>query len=537
MSKKEKILLLLILVLSLVVRVFNITNYPTFISDEASIGYNAWSILKTGRDEWGKFFPLSFKAFGEYKLPVYIYTVVPFLWLFGLNEMAVRLPSATFGTLTVILLVFLLKEIIKEKNLFFPFLTAFFLSILPWHIQVSRMALEANLALFLVVLGVFYFLKGIKNNKLFYFSFLFFALSFYTYNACRLFSPLLLGGVIFSFLSKDWRKIIFPLVIIILLLLPLFSSGFRGTPERLAKVGIFTNPGLLAQINEKRGICLEKKPEFLCRLFYNRPIFYSLNFFGNYLSHFSLDFLFLKGPNLAQYAVPKRGMVYLWQLPLVILGIFWLFKKEKKFFWFLLCWTLISPLANSFTGSAHPVRAIFLLIPIPILNAAGIVLIWEKIRNRKIKIGFLLGLVLLSFLSLKNFLIDYFIYYPQTHTSTWQAGYKPLYQELSFLEESYDRILITKFYGEPHIFYLFYRKYDPRAYQEGKDVVRYDREDKWVNIDRIGKYWFIGDWQKIKLQSGELIAIAPGEVNFEMEVLEEIKYKDGKTAFLIGKAK
>ncbi|MGB9911228.1 MAG: ArnT family glycosyltransferase [Microgenomates group bacterium] len=536
MSKKEKIFLILIFILAFGVRIWDIGNHPTFISDEASIGYNAWSILKTGKDEWGIFLPLNFKAFGEYKLPVYIYTATPFLGIFGLNETAVRLPSVIFGVLSVLIVIFLAKEIIKETSIF-PFLTGFFLAILPWHIQTSRMALEANLAFFLLILGTLFFFKGIKNNKFFYFSFLIFALSLYTYNACRIFTPLLLGGMIFFFISRQWQKIIPPLLLMILFSFPLVLSGFRGTPERLAKVGIFTNQGILAQINEKRGICLEKNPEFFCRLFYNRPVFYSLIFFKNYFSHFSLDFLFLKGPNLAQYTVPQRGMAYLWQLPLIILGIFWFLKKERKIFLFLVWWLLVSPIANSFTGTAHPVRAIFLLLLIPFLNAGGATMIWENIRNKKIKTVFLGGILFFSFISWKNFLFDYFFSYPKVHTSTWQAGYKPLYQKLSLLEKDYERILVTKFYGEPHIFYLFYQKYDPKLYQEEKEVIRYDREDKWVNVDRIGKYWFIDDWRKIKLKTGELITISPQEINFEIELLEEIKYQDGKTAFLIGKIK
>ncbi|MGB9706530.1 MAG: glycosyltransferase family 39 protein [Microgenomates group bacterium] len=544
MIRKEKIILFLILLLALGVRLVNVGSHPTFISDEASIGYNAWSILKTGKDEWGNFLPLSFKAFGEYKLPVYIYLTVPFVWILGLSEMAVRLPSVIFGSLTVLLVWFLVKELLenkrslKEKGYLLPFLAAFLLAISPWHIQTSRMALEANLALFLLILAAFLFLKGLKNEKYFYLSFFLFGLSFYTYNTCRVFTPGLLIGWLFLMRGKikNFKNLMLPGLIIILVLLSLLITGFRGTGERLAKVGIFSDPGIKATINERRGACLENRSEVVCRIFYNRPIFYSLNFLANWLSHYSPKFLFLKGAGLAQYGVPNRGVTYLFELPLIILGIFWLFQKERSFFWLLVWWILISPIANSFTGPAHPVRAVFLLLAAPILSAGGVTFVWERIKKQKIKTGFLLGILLISFLSFRRFLIDYFLFYPQAHTSTWQAGYRPLYQKLALLEKNYDEILVTKFYGEPHIFYLFYRQYNPESCQKGIEVIRYDREDKWVNVDRIGKYYFIERINPENLKKGQLIAISPQEFNFKLYILDEVKYPNGKTAFLIGEA-
>src|SRR3989344_6801008 len=88
---------------ALFIRVYLLSSVPAHLSwDEASIGYNAYSILESGIDETGKTFPLVFEAFGVQKLPGYIYLSVPFVKLFGLNELSVRLPSALFGALGVI---------------------------------------------------------------------------------------------------------------------------------------------------------------------------------------------------------------------------------------------------------------------------------------------------------------------------------------------------------------------------------------------------------------------------------------------------
>jgi len=74
--------------------------------DETSIGYNAYSIVETGRDEHGRFMPLFFEAFGEYKLPIYIYSVVLAQLILGPSDLSVRLPSVIFGVLTIPLLFF-----------------------------------------------------------------------------------------------------------------------------------------------------------------------------------------------------------------------------------------------------------------------------------------------------------------------------------------------------------------------------------------------------------------------------------------------
>src|SRR3989338_344065 len=88
-------ILIPVILLAAVLRFYQLgQNPPSLDWDETAHGYNAYSILKTGRDEYGYKFPLYFRSFDDYKPPIYTYLVVPAVAIFGLNDFAVRFPSA-----------------------------------------------------------------------------------------------------------------------------------------------------------------------------------------------------------------------------------------------------------------------------------------------------------------------------------------------------------------------------------------------------------------------------------------------------------
>src|SRR3990172_7352515 len=134
-----------ILLLAAVVRVYDIgANPPGFFADEASYGYNAYTILHTGKDEYGARLPLFFQAFGEYKLPVYTYSIVPFIAVFGLTEVAVRLTSALYGVLTVLAVYLLVRALFQQRGM--ALAAAAILAILPLHLHYSRTRLGEIIA-------------------------------------------------------------------------------------------------------------------------------------------------------------------------------------------------------------------------------------------------------------------------------------------------------------------------------------------------------------------------------------------------------
>src|SRR3989337_3214476 len=114
----KKLLLILILSLAAILRFWELDSYPALNADEAAIGYNAYSLIQTGKDEHGNSWPIHFQSFNDYKPGFYFYLVLPFVKLLGLNEWAVRIPNATLGVLTVLLVYLLVNELFKKQDKF-----------------------------------------------------------------------------------------------------------------------------------------------------------------------------------------------------------------------------------------------------------------------------------------------------------------------------------------------------------------------------------------------------------------------------------
>src|SRR3989344_9678426 len=107
MSKKVYLTgILAILLLKFILRVYDLSNNPPgFFGDEAAIGYNAYKILQTGKDEYGEPYPIFFRSFGDYRLPIPIYANIPFVAFFGLNEFSVRLTAVFYGLISIFFII------------------------------------------------------------------------------------------------------------------------------------------------------------------------------------------------------------------------------------------------------------------------------------------------------------------------------------------------------------------------------------------------------------------------------------------------
>lgn len=494
---KSKIVLILIIFLASFLRLYKLGEIPpSVISDEASIGYNAYSILKTGH-------PLA----GNSNLPVYTYAAVPIVAVFGLNEFSTRLPSAIFGILSVIVIYYLAKELFKEETIAAS--AALFLAISPWSLHLSRMAVVGNLVVFFILSGCLLFLKSLKNERFLIPSLISFAVSFYITSSVWAFIPLF----IFSLLILYRKKVLISLVFILVLASPLVNQ---------MKIDAFSDIGIVYQINRERSFCWKTFPKFICSVAYNKPLKYLDAAIKNYLTHYSVRFLFLSGPeNLKHYNVPGVGEYYLWQLPFLILGLFLLIRNKHAGGRLIFPWLLLFPVSISVVSPANPSFATSGIGIFELIISYGLFSAWNYFKKRR-----LIFLMILLPFALQNINEYFFLYYKKysnEYSQTFQYGYKEAVNATLKEESKYSKVLFTKKYGDPYIFYLFYGKIDPKLAQQETSMT-----------EKIGKINFVNFEEKdLKPLAGTLFVIGQKELKGGLTALKTINYLDGKPAFYI----
>ncbi len=256
MKNRALFFLLVIFLLGTFLRFWKLADYPVSLHiDEAAIAYNSYSILQTGKDEWGNFLPLSFRSFNDYKAPVLIYLMTPAIAFFGLNEFGVRFTVALMGSLTLLVVFFLTLKISKKETL--ALLTTFSLAISPWHIYFSRATFESIVALFFTIMGAFIFLRALeKEGRLLWLSGIFFALSLYTYHAEKIFTSILVSGMIFIYrkeLLKCKSALLKMLVVTFLILVPLLFMSLRLEGQARAKMTFLAQDEHISYQLHQRG--------------------------------------------------------------------------------------------------------------------------------------------------------------------------------------------------------------------------------------------------------------------------------------------
>jgi 4-amino-4-deoxy-L-arabinose transferase-like glycosyltransferase len=513
-----KYLIIFILLLAATLRLVALDKFPAGLNaDEAAIGYNAWSLLETGKDEHSTSWPLVFRSFDDYKPPIYFYLVLPFIKVLGLNIWAVRLPSAILGVASVYLIYLIAQKLFvistKNKNHILPVLSALILAVSPWHLQFSRGGWEVNAALFFILLGVWGFLKGLTKPKYFYLFVTSFVISIYTYHSARLISPLLALGLIILYwkdlfdssvhLSK--MKIVFSAASLgIVLSLPLAAQLLsKEGQSRFTGVSVFSDTGPLWQALEMRRE--HGTDDLMVKTLHNRYLSYGLRFTKNYLSHFSPRFLFVTGDEIARSKVPGMGQTYLFLAPFYLIGLLVLLKLDTKPKKFILFWFLISPLAASLTfQSPHALRSQNMVIPLTLLCSLGIVTTLDFLKKISLPLVlplFSLLLCLSGSYYFARYLHLYYVHYPKELSYAWQYGFD---QIASYTQENYDKydhIIISDRYDQPYILMAFFLKYPPQKLQQ--ELVMTPRDQFGFSTARkLGKYEFrainYGEDKKLK---------------------------------------
>jgi len=472
---KANILLILIFAGALFLRTYHLAEFPVGLhGDEASIGYNAFSIFQTHKDQDGKN-SLAIDQFGDFRPAGYHYLDAPFIGLLGVNETAVRLPAAIFGSLNVLLVYFLVNLIFKKKSL--ALLSAGLLAILPWDINISRATSESQIAAFFVTLGIILLLIGVekkgKNFVYFLLSAIFVISSFLFYHAARYFTILMLPSLTAVSFLNDRKKAIAPLIITICVFLGLvfFLSIGKGT-GRVSEVSLLSIPGGTTTL--KHAMDEEGTANPLITRFYNNKLLYYGSFFVTFYSqHLSGDFLFVNNGLPIRYKIPFTGNLYLIQAPFLILGLAFLIYeglKNKKYNYLIpIIWLFLAPVPAGLTWEDIPniQRSMFMIIPLVIISAFGF---YELVNNldRKIKYPIIIISALLLTYGFLIFCHNYF--WRLKIEEPWHRGYaaKELVVNIEIITKQNPKakfIMTAQNYNN-FIFYLFYSQYDPKKFQE-----------------------------------------------------------------------
>lgn len=547
-----KILLIAIIFLGVFLRFFMLgSNPPSLNWDEVSTGYNAYSILKTGRDEYGNYLPLSIRSFDDYKPALYTYLTVPAIAAFGLTDFAVRLPSALLGSLTVLIVFFLTRQILSENKFLeksatnISLLASFFFAISPWSLQFSRAAYEGNIGLFFLLAGILFFFKFLKRPVFLFPAILFFALSMYSYHSFRLIVPIfLLGFVALYFKEFVKRRLLFFLAfgIFILFSAPIYANflfSSEGAGSRLSMVTIFGDTPKLQKSIER--LEYDKKiGNPLGQVFENRRFVYGLDAMRGYLEHYNPGFLFIYGDGGVQHHPVDFGMLYLFSLPFIIIGVYFLCKNFSKRIGVLLFLFLLAPLASSISsGAPHPVRAIIMAPIFDIFFAAGIYAFAKEILKIKYKIlNFQIKYVIFSMcflffiLNVLYYFHQYYIHTPREYGYFWQYGNKEAVKYAYLQKENYDRVIMTYEYDQPYAFYLYHNQIDPKWYQKNWDFIgngvmpRFER--KFDNLE----FRDINYGQDRTLENSLLIG-TPNEIPEDARIIKTVYFLDGTPAYRI----
>lgn len=539
--KNSKIILLGIILLASLLRLPLINQLPVGITiDEAGQAYSAYSILNTGKDEWGDFLPINPRGFGDYKPPVFMYLLVPSVAAFGLNEFAVRFPSAIAGILTVLIMYFLLKDLFKNSKI--GLLGSFILAISPWHVYYSRLGWESNIGLMFFILGIWLFIKGMYKTKFLNFSMLNFGLAALSYHSFKLLVPLMFVSLIIIFWNEvkklNKKTLILPISIIVLFSVIVgYGFIFSGASRRASDQSLAKEENLTElrqnQINDGLPVPLNK-------IFNNKPQFLISKITDNYLGYYSLSFLF--GPHRSDGSIlnfPSGGLLYIWQLPLIILGIWYLLKNKSKSSAVIFILILLAPIPASLTQDyMHAGRAQALYPALTILSVLGLYFISELVNNKKSKRILTAAIILIIFSSLLFRIDNYLFHTFDKPLGGLVQGYEEVFNYTEKNKNNYNKIIFTKTHAEPHAFLSFYAKLNPETVQsEAQNWKQFETNGlKFLDMMdyQLGKYEFKNvDFSRDRHEPNTLIITSEKEMPNLLKPLEVIKNSSDKIMFAI----
>ena len=488
--------IILLLLLSFFLRFYQLGAIPLGLNkDETAIGYNAYSILQTGKDEHGVSWPLYFKSFNDFKLPGYMYMTAIAEYLFGVNAFAVRFSSAFFGFIGIISLYFLVKVLSKRNDL--AIVSALFLAFNPWQFFFSRTGFEVNVATSLIITGSLFFVLAVKKKRNWMYallSIIAFGIALYSYNVTRIFAPFLLFAlaIIYRDNVKKWSRFtkilsgFGSLLVITPFILALWNES--GLVDQTS--GVFLN-GLITQANhlEFRSYLINA-PDIYAKLFFNSYMLIAWEYSKNIVKSFSTDFFFFASPKSVN-GIANHGLFYPFEAVTIAFGLYSALKQRAAYMLYFSIWLAFGVLLISMTQEVpHPTRSFTQVVPLTVFSAFGALALWkflDKLRHKKISIMARTLALLIIFYSGLTYFTSYFYMFPTDKAILWRSEEAALVAELQKYDSMYTKVIIDKKTDFAYTALAFYLKYDPNAYH--KSTI-YQPDGLLITAKTIGKYEF-----------------------------------------------
>jgi len=484
--KSSKIFFLIpILIIGSFFRFFLLNSQPPGLNwDEAALGYNAYSLLMTGKDEHSQPFPLIFKSFGDYKPGLYIWLTVLPVKILGLSEFSTRLPAAIVGIASIVMIYVLVCTLFPQqsKSKFnVGHIAALLYALNPWSIQYSRGAWESGVMVFFLMMAITFFLRHKVTL-----SGLFFVLSLWTYQSAKMLLPLILCALLMIYQKNKFQTIgtIKKLVIAIFLGALLMSLGNTEQFNRLKVYSVFSYKRSTETVNEilKQDNISQKNLTYL--IFHSEILDQIRGVIQRYTNHFSPRFLFFEGDwsNLRNN-IPFYGYFHPIEIVTMVIGFAQLSKKlRSKSVLFLIIFCIIAPIPAALSRDiVSGVRALSLVVPLTIISALGL----YSIKNNIYKIILVIG-VMVCFVYWSDM---YFIHSRYYTSEAWLGIYKEVIHTIQEQNNKYQHVVVSDKLGQPYIFVLFYLQIPPAIYQKQHQFVKSEVGDVG-QIQTFGKYEF-----------------------------------------------
>ena len=462
---KHTIIFLAILIIGISVRSYQFDKIPGgFNQDEAMVGYEAWSILNYGFDQLGYVNPVYFVGWGSGNSALYPYLAIPFISWLGPTTLAVRLPMLLVSISTLVIFYLLVTEL---NGKYIGLAALALLAISPWHIMLSRWALDCNLLPFFILLTAYFIIKGITKNWFFILASISGGLSLYCYALSWIFLPLFLGLLSCVLL---WLKVIrvnrftiIAFVILLLLAAPLITFVLvnQGVlPE--VKTTIFSIPRLTIPRTDE--FSLSKIP---------------LNF-----SSFISDLLINQNDGVTFNQIEGFGILYKFGMPFMVIGFLTSMiktvgklKNREYYHDLLLCIWMVSSFLVPMLTNVNIYKSNATWLPCLYFCVIGFYTIY-KIDTKNI-ITYTIVAYTFSFIAFGN---TYFSIYPQNISKEFNSSSD---KAIHFAANYSDReIVITKVIRYSLV--IFYLEIPPKQFME---TVQYRmKETKWLTPIRFDRF-------------------------------------------------